>query len=189
MGGNQSNEKTSNPGCQSGNKINVVNIIQPGDPKTRRLNLLENTYIFEIIKGLSVTIRHFIKNIFNIKGLPTITYPETRRPLPENYRGRHRLTKREDGTPRCVACFLCATACPADCIHIEAAEYENNPHEKYPARYDIDILRCVFCGLCVEACPCDAIRMDTGKYDLCDYTRKSLIYDKEFLMKDIEKND
>lgn len=150
--------------------------------KNRPLNFLERLYFVEIIKGLAVTIRHFLYNLFNFSKLPTIDYPDKKRKIPASFRGRHRLTLRPDGTTRCVACFLCSTACPADCIHIEAGEYnDGNPNEKYPVRYEIDMLRCVFCGLCVEACPCDAIRMDTGLYDLADYSREDLIFTKEKL--------
>jgi len=155
--------------------------------KNKDLSPLQDLYITEIAKGLGITAKHLIYNLLNRDKMPTISYPEEKRAIPDTFRGRHRLMKRDDGTPKCVACFLCSTACPADCILIEAAEYEEGPYEKYPARYEIDILRCVFCGLCVEACPCDAIRMDTGLYDLCDYTRDKLIYDKDFLMKDPEK--
>lgn len=146
------------------------------------LTATEKLYVTEIAKGLGTTARHLIANLLNPGAMPTISYPEETRRIPESFRGRHRLTKRPDGTPKCVACFLCATACPADCIYIEAGEYTDRPYEKYPERYEIDILRCVFCGLCVEACPCDAIRMDTGLYDLCDGDRERLVYGKEFLL-------
>ena len=96
----------------------------------------------------------------------TISYPEEKRVYPERFRGVHRLTHRTDGSPRCVACLCCSTACPAQCIHIEAAEYgaddPRHGYERYPKVFVIDELRCIFCGYCVEACPCDAIRMDTG---------------------------
>jgi len=152
------------------------------DDKKNKLNILEDTYFPEIARGLKTTIRHFLYNLTHQEQMPTISYPEEKRKIPECYRGKHRLTVREDETPKCVACFLCATACPADCIKIEAGEYAGGGNEKYPVKYEIDLLRCVFCGLCVEACPCDAIRMDTGEYDLADYTRDKLILKKEDLM-------
>src|SRR5207245_525832 len=84
-----------------------------------------------------------------------ISYPDERKPYPPSYRGMHRLVPRVDGTPRCVACYMCATACPAQCIYIEAGEYEDQAIEKYPVRFEIDELRCIVCGFCVEACPKD----------------------------------
>ena len=109
------------------------------------------------------------KNLFNLKGLPIISYPEVKRVYSERFRGRHILTTREDGTTRCVACYMCSTACPAECITIEAGEDERT-REKFPVRYDIDLLRCVFCGYCVDACPEDAIYM-TRDYEMAIDTR------------------
>jgi NADH-quinone oxidoreductase subunit I len=105
-----------------------------------------------------------------------------KKPIPENYRAEHRLMQRPDGAPRCTACMLCATACPAHCIEIVATEHPDPRVEKYPAIYNINLLRCVYCSLCVEACPCDAIRMDTQKIESAGYTREHFIVDKEYLM-------
>jgi NADH-quinone oxidoreductase subunit I len=90
---------------------------------------------------------------------------------------------RPDGSPRCVACYMCATACPAQCIFIEAAEVEGDPIEKYPKQFVIDELRCVVCGFCVEACPKDAIRMDTGDHPPPTYQREGQIYDLPRLLR------
>jgi NADH-quinone oxidoreductase subunit I len=85
---------------------------------------------------------------------------------------------------QCTACFLCATACPAECIYIEAGEYPNDSVEKFPVRYKIDTLRCIYCGYCVEACPCDAIRMDSGTHPgVLGFSRKEFVETKEVLMK------
>lgn len=148
------------------------------------LNLLERLYLWEIARGLSVTMRHFFVNLFNPKGIPTVQYPEQAIPLAGNarLRTRHRLKVRSDGSPKCVACFLCQTACPACCIHIEAAEYTENLVEKYPAVFDIDLSRCVMCGMCVEACPEDAIAMDTLEIPGGAATRASLMLNKEALL-------
>lgn len=125
----------------------------------------ERTYVPEIAKGLAITVSHFFRNLNPNKSKRstfTTQYPEETRAYPERYRGLHRLMLREDGQVRCVACMCCSTICPANCIHIEAAEHDDPDIEKYPKIFVIDELRCIVCGLCVEACPCDAIRMDSG---------------------------
>jgi NADH-quinone oxidoreductase subunit I len=83
---------------------------------------------------------------------------------------------------RCVACFLCSTACPADCIHIEAGEHPDENIEKYPLVYEIDMLRCVFCGYCVDACPEEAIIM-SNNYDMAYFNREQTIVGKDELVK------
>ena len=142
------------------------------------ISFFVRVYFVEIVKGLLITIRHLIRNILvHEKGLQTISYPEEQKVVPEGYRGTHRLTLRDDGTPRCTACYLCSTVCPANCIHIEAIDKGDNVIEKRPAKFEIDELRCVFCGFCVEVCPCDAIRMDSGETVMAEYTRRDLILD------------
>jgi NADH-quinone oxidoreductase subunit I len=149
----------------------------------------EQAYIPEIISGLGVTMKHFFKNTFSKRentDIVTIMYPEEKRVYPERFRGVHRLTHRADGSPRCVACLCCSTACPAQCIHIEAAEYQpgdpRHGYERYPKVFVIDELRCIFCGYCVEACPCDAIRMDTGIHMPASTRREHFIFDRDMLM-------
>jgi NADH-quinone oxidoreductase subunit I len=146
-----------------------------------RFPLLGRIYLFEILRGMTITLRHLLRNLFNRKQMVLIEYPDERREYSPRFRGRHRLKKREDGTVKCVACHLCATVCPAQCITIEATEHPDPEIEKMPERYEIDILRCIFCGFCIEACPVDAIEL-TGEYELSDFTRESLIYDKEYLL-------
>jgi NADH-quinone oxidoreductase subunit I len=136
------------------------------------------SYFPEIFRGLWVTLKHFFCNLFLSKKnryLQTIRYPEEKAVYPARYRGQHRLLARPDGSPRCVACYMCATACPAYCIHIVAAESPNPKIEKYPAAFEIDMLRCIYCGLCVEACPEDAIRMDTGRHTTPYYSRDDAV--------------
>lgn len=131
---------------------------------SREIDFSDRLFLPAIASGMKTTIRHFFKNVFGGKDkyISTIQYPEQKVEYPTRFRGMHRLVQREDGSPRCVACFMCQTACPARCIHIEAGDTQEGSIEKFPVVFEIDELRCVVCGLCVEACPCDAIRMDTG---------------------------
>lgn len=141
------------------------------------------TFLAATAKGLGITLKHFARNLFlplkkladrNKPGAPedqtwrneieTVQYPEEKVEYPERFRGLHRLTLRDDGAVRCVACMCCPTVCPAHCITIIPAETDDKGVEKRPAVFEIDELRCVVCGLCVEACPCDAIRMDSGTH-------------------------
>jgi NADH-quinone oxidoreductase subunit I len=140
-----------------------------------RLTLLQRLYIPEILRGMSVTFRHLVRNLANMKRLPTILYPEMKRNYSGRFRGKHILKTREDGTLKCVACFMCQQACPADCITIVAGEHPKIAYEKYPVVFDIDMMRCVFCGFCVDACPKDAIWM-TRNYEMAFFNREDAIY-------------
>ena len=159
----------------------------------RPLNLIERLYITEVARGLAITAKHFFVNFPRhvVRGLGmkvgkgrtvTIEYPEERRVYPRRLRTRHRLTKRQDGSPRCVACMMCETICPARCIHIIAKENPDPNIEKMPKVFDIDLGVCVFCGFCVEACPEDAIRMDTGIVEIAAYTREGMVYRMDQLL-------
>jgi NADH-quinone oxidoreductase subunit I len=145
-------------------------------------DLWVQAYLPEVARGLAVTTRQFFRNLFGGRDVVTIQYPEVKREYPLRYRGLHRLTYRDDGQVRCVACMCCSTICPANCIHIVAAEHDDPSIEKYPASFVIDELRCIVCGLCVEACPCDAIRMDTGIHAHPFYERDKAFLDKEALL-------
>jgi NADH-quinone oxidoreductase subunit I len=151
-------------------------------------------YFIELLKGTWITARHFVVNMWfhtvNLvgiktkrKGAVTIQYPEQKKELAARHRSLHRLMKREDGKPRCVACMLCVTVCPAECIYIEAAEDPDLEIQKYPSTFVIDLKRCCFCGFCVEACPEDAIRMDTAKIDLAQTTPEDLVFGLDKLLK------
>jgi len=144
------------------------------------LSAAERLYFPQILDGMKTTIRHLCKTLFI--GPITVQYPEERRELRvENYRGVHRLNRDEKDRVACVACFMCATACPVNCIHIEAEEAPWDDREKYPVRFDIDELRCIFCGMCEEACPVDSIELTPG-YDLVGRSREQMILDKEELL-------
>lgn len=116
-------------------------------------------YMLGVLGGLFITGKHLLKNLLNKKQMLTLNYPEEKFEYSPRFKGNHVLTVKKDGSLRCTACMLCATNCPAECITIIAAEHEDPSVEKYPIKYEIDILRCVFCGFCEEACPVDAIRM------------------------------
>ena len=133
-----------------------------------------------IMLGHWLTLQNLWNTMFRGKA-STIQFPEQKRATSGRYRGIHILTEREDGTPKCVACYMCATACPAECIYIESGERPEATIEKYPTRFEIDLLRCVYCGFCVDACPEEAIFM-SGENDLVGTTREELIIDRDRLM-------
>ncbi len=133
-----------------------------------------------IAKGMGVTLREMMS--------PTVTetYPDEPPKFQERYRGVHVLERDENGMEKCVACFLCAAACPANCIYIEAAENTETERisggERYAKVYNIDYSRCIFCGYCVEACPTDAITHGHA-FEIADYNTSSLIYRKDRLLR------
>jgi NADH-quinone oxidoreductase subunit I len=134
--------------------------------------------IGSMLGGLLIVLRHAFKKPI------TEHYPEVKRQLPERSRGRHHLTKWEDGKERCVGCELCAIVCPSQAIYVKpAANDPDNPNsrgERYASDFQINMLRCIFCGYCEEACPTGAIIL--GKdYELSAYKREDLIYTKEML--------
>lgn len=115
----------------------------------------------------------------------TIMYPEEIREQYPRTRWRHFLTRYEGGLERCIGCSLCAGACPARCIYVEAAENTDterySPGERYAVRYEINMIRCIFCGYCQEACPTGAIVLRKN-FELADYKREDFIYTKERLL-------
>lgn len=140
------------------------------------------SYLPEVWNGMKRVSRHFFANLLMKKGFVTIQYPEQKVLYESRFRGNHRLMHRDDGSVRCVACFLCSTACPADCIHIEAQVTQDQDVEKAPAVFMVDHLRCIFCGFCEEACPCDAIRLDSGEHRVPAFCRKDELSGKEDLL-------
>jgi NADH-quinone oxidoreductase subunit I len=128
-----------------------------------------------IAQGIQTTMRHFFG--------PKVTqqFPEQRPQMPANYRGVHRLNRDEQGRVKCVACYMCSTACPAHCIDIVAAPSPWPDREKYPETFVIDELRCIYCGMCEQACPCDAVEL-TSLFDLTGLSREEMMFDKEKLL-------
>ena len=133
----------------------------------------------DIIKGLNTTLRELGKKP------TTVSYPEQKRPLPARFRGRHVLHRYENGLERCVGCFLCAGACPADAIYIEADENSEeqrvSPGERYARVFDLNLLRCIFCGYCEQACPTGAITLERI-YELSVTRPEDLVYHKEQML-------
>src|SRR5215212_8579362 len=142
-----------------------------------KLGLWEQLYIPALVAGLKTTLGHMVSKKI------TEQYPEQEPKMPANYRGVHRLNRDAAGRVKCVACYMCATACPAHCIDIVAAPApaEWNDREKYPEMFVIDELRCIYCGMCEEACPCDAIEL-TSLFDLTGLSREEMMFDKEKLL-------
>ena len=133
-------------------------------------------YLPSVVQGLSKTLEIMFRKT------TTMQYPEERHIPRKGYRGEHRLKKDEEGRPKCVACFMCATACPAECITIVAEQAPWPDRDKVPAVFEIDMLKCIYCGMCEEACPCDAIEL-TQTYTQVSTTRAEKIYDKERLLR------
>jgi NADH-quinone oxidoreductase subunit I len=140
-----------------------------------KIGLVEQLYLPAIFAGLQTTVKHLFQ--------PRITqqFPEQKPKLPANYRGVHRLNRDEQGRVKCVACYMCSTACPARCIDIVAAPSPWPDREKYPEVFVIDELRCIYCGMCEQACPVDAIELTT-LYDLTGMSREEMMFDKEKLL-------
>ncbi len=155
------------------------------------LTLWEKMYIPEILRGMSITLKHFAVNLLGNalevfggrreRKIQTLYYPEELPNVPIAYRGRPVLVADENGLEKCVACGLCEVACPANCISIIGAERGDG--ERYPVSYILDGSRCIFCGLCEEACPKEAIVMSGEWQDICEYDRAKMIYTKEDLLR------
>ena len=158
----------------------IVRSVKVVSPRDQAMSWWERLYLFAIFKGMAVTMRHFLIHITRREKF-TLEYPEEKRHFRPNYRGSHRLTVDDQGRPKCVACEMCSTACPAECIHIEAAPAPWPDRERYPSVFKIDLLRCIYCGFCVEACPEEAIVMTTN-IDIVSYARSDLLCDRERLL-------
>ncbi len=143
--------------------------------RIRKLSFWQRLYFPSVLAGLAVTFRH----IFRRKD--TIQYPEERHRFGPRYRGVPALVKDQDGREKCVACYMCQWVCPPLAITIEAAEVPAGDAlheiEKYPARFEINMLRCIYCGLCEEACPEEAIFM-SKTYVVTGLSRDLMIFDK-----------
>ena len=140
------------------------------------MNFWEATFLPAVVDGLRAT-GHHVTHFQPV----TQMYPEVASDLPKHYRGVHRLSRDDAGRVKCVACMMCATACPARCITIQGAQAPWEDRDKYPESFVIDELRCIYCGMCEEACPVDAIEM-THLYDMTGVSREEMIFDREKLL-------
>jgi NADH-quinone oxidoreductase subunit I len=151
--------------------VRAMNITE--NTEAQRLSFWERLYLPEIVRGLSITLRQMFKPKF------TRQYPEERWEPLGSYRGRPVLVLDEDGE-RCVACGLCSRVCPALAIEVQAGETEREK-ERYPVKFEINMLRCIYCGFCEEVCPEEAIVMSKD-YELVFEDREAAILDKEQLL-------
>jgi NADH-quinone oxidoreductase subunit I len=132
--------------------------------------------IGQLAGALAVTASHAVAR------RPTVQYPDEMPALPPRYKGRIVLTRDPDGQERCVACYLCSSVCPVDCISIQATEAPED-ERRYPGSFSINFARCIFCGMCEEACPTLAIQL-TPDFEMGAYSRDKLLYQKEDLLID-----
>ncbi|MFA6979985.1 MAG: NADH-quinone oxidoreductase subunit NuoI [Ignavibacteriaceae bacterium] len=147
--------------------------------RLKDLSFGQRIYITEIAKGLGLTLKNMFKPKF------TMQYPEVKFDPPASYRGRPVLAVEENGQERCVACGLCSRVCPALAIEVRAAETENEK-ERYPEKFEINMLRCIFCGFCEEVCPEEAILMSKD-YELAFTNRADAIYGKDKLLTPVSR--
>lgn len=151
----------------------------------KEMTFMERIYLPAILKGLWITLGHLFKRKVSLN------YPEVKRAFSPVYRGQHVLKRDDEGRERCTACGLCAVACPAEAITMDAAERKPGEEmeyreEKYAAVYEINMLRCIFCGLCEEACPKEAIFLTDRTVNVED-NRGSFIYGKDKLVETREE--
>ncbi len=133
----------------------------------------------ELARGLSTTLRYFFEKKV------TVQYPEQKKPVKARFRGRHALKRYSNGLEKCIGCALCAAACPADAIFVEASANTDSarfsPGDRYASTYEINMMRCIYCGFCEDACPTEAIVLEDN-YELSFTNRRQAIYTKEMLL-------
>ena len=137
-------------------------------------NYVKSLFLWELVKGLSLTGRYLFKNKI------TVQYPEEKTPLSNRFRGLHALRRYPNGEERCIACKLCEAVCPALAITIEAAPRDNDGTRR-TSRYEIDLLKCIFCGFCEESCPVDSI-VESRTFEYHGEQRGDLLMTKEKLL-------
>ena len=154
--------------------------MKTGAPKRKAMGLWEKLYIPEVVHGLWLTLKHMLTS----RGF-TMQYPEQRWTPPASFRGRPVLVQEKNGVERCVACSLCSRVCPALAIEVQANEVPSLDKERYPERFEINMLRCIFCGFCEEVCPEEAIVMSQD-YELIFTKYEDAIYGKDKLLTPVD---
>ena len=134
----------------------------------------ESSYVRSALKGMGRTFKHLVD-----PHKVTVQYPEVKHALSPRWRGTHRMLTNEEGNAKCVACGLCPTVCPANCIKLVPGEDEQG--NRYPLVFEIDEFRCIFCGYCQEVCPEEAIHVGRH-YENSEFSREGHVYDLERLM-------
>ncbi len=136
-------------------------------------DIIKKGAFVDILRGMSVTGTYFVVDKV------TVEYPKEKlRPFPR-FRGAHALlSDPETGDTKCVACMLCPTICPSECIRVVGEQTADG--RSHPAVFEIDLSRCIFCGLCEEVCPVAAIVM-TNRYELSTYDKSDFLLDKDWL--------
>ena len=138
--------------------------------------------VVELVRGLGTTLKMMFEKPV------TYQYPEEKREVRPRFRGRHVLKRYDNGLEKCIGCSLCAAACPADAIFVEASENTDekrfSPGERYASTYEINMLRCIYCGYCEDACPTEAIVLGDN-YEFSFYDRRSAIYTKDMLLEPV----